>query len=75
MIRKIRIIKYPGGGTIKPKGLASGVNGSVMPKVVKKIQVVNNHLLGLLRKKGVLAVRITNTKSISVAIDSINQPV
>ena len=71
----IRIIKYPGGGITNPKGLVSGVNGSITPKIAKEMQVKNNHLLGLLRKNGVRAVRMTKTIRISVAIDSINQPV
>lgn len=68
-------MKYPIGGDTNPKGFANGVNGSATPIATKEIHVANNHLLGLLRKKGVRAVRITNTIRICVAIDSINHPV
>jgi len=53
----MRAMKYPGGGITNPRCLASGINGSIIPKNAKEVQGENSHLLGRLRKKGVRAVR------------------
>lgn len=74
-IKMTRMPKYRSGGTVSPKAGAIGVKGSMMPTRVKEMQVIASHLPGRLTKNGVRAVRITNTTRISVAIDSINQPV
>ena len=61
--------KYSNGGCSKPRDEAKGLNGNKTPTITIEMHVNNNHALGLLLKKGTLAVRITNTTKISVAID------
>ena len=70
-----RIPKYKTGGRIKPKEGAMGVYGRRRPMVTMEMHVINNHLPGLLVKNGTFDVLITKTTRISVAIDSMNQPV
>lgn len=67
--------KYKGGGTANPKLLPRGEKGISNERPTIPRQVAKSQADGLLKKKGVLEVRITNTTNISVAIDSINQPV
>ena len=59
----------------KPRVLPIGVKTIKIatPTMVREVRV--SHILGRLRKNGVLAVLIINITNISVEIDSINHPV
>lgn len=63
------------GGTTNPNVLANGVKGSSMPMLARDKQVADSHLLGRLKKNGLRYVLMRKTTRISVAMDSMNQPV
>lgn len=60
---------------MNPIVLEKGENGIKRETITIPIQVKKSHFPGLLKKNGLLEVRITKTTRISVAMDSINQPV